>query len=152
MRVARKEVGLRLGLSVEVTAANISFSYSGGLFWVWGWVQGSAEAAAWARPWVGSFACIRLLLCRCLGRSVATVARRTGLRVLVPPLSPLLGPHGGGPRTSRRVPRPMAWRPSFCYIATLSLQDIDLIDAETWVEENVPSGEVVLAEGARLRL
>jgi len=46
----------------------------------------------------------------------------------------------------------MAWRPSFCYIATLSLQDIDLIDAETWVEENVPSGEVVLAEGARLRL
>ncbi len=38
------------------------------------------------------------------------------------------------------------------YVANLSLQDTDPINAEIWVEENVPSGGVLLAEGARLRL
>ncbi|HLM77246.1 MAG TPA: hypothetical protein VK361_02475 [Rubrobacteraceae bacterium] len=39
-----------------------------------------------------------------------------------------------------------------CYMVMLSLQDTDHINAETWGEENVPSGGVLLAEGTRLRL
>src|SRR5215207_4277957 len=145
MRVAWKEVGLRLGVSVEVTAANVPFSYSGGSFGSGGrsrnplrLLLGRGLGLALLRAPASSFAVASVGLLRQLLGGQAP-------RVLVPPLSPLLGRHGGGPRTSRRAPRDGAAAEFPCYMVMLSLQDTDHINAETWGEENVPSGGVLLA-------